>query len=60
MESVVQARQVPQIKLAHLRDQGIDFAVFDADAVARTQSARASLLAQLTTVSSPERLSRRL
>jgi len=39
-----------QIRLAHLRDQGIDFAVFDADAVARTSSARSALLAQLTQV----------
>ena len=37
-----------QIRLAHLHDQGIDFAVFDADAVARTTAARAALLAQLT------------
>ena len=37
-----------QIRLAHLHDQGIDFAVFDADAVARTTASRATLLAQLT------------
>jgi len=39
---------VVQINMAHLREQGIDFAVFDADARAQTNHARADLLAQLT------------
>ena len=38
-----------RIRLAHLRDQGIDFAVFDADARTRANAARAQLLAELTT-----------
>lgn len=37
-----------QISLAHLRHQGIDFAVFDADAQVHTSSARAAVLARLT------------
>lgn len=36
------------IRMAHLREQGINFVVFDADAQSSSQSARASLLAQLT------------
>lgn len=36
-----------QIEMAHLRTQGIDFAVFDADATDRTQQGRNQLLAQL-------------
>lgn len=36
-----------EIKLAHIREQGIDFIVFDADASARTREARAELLADL-------------
>lgn len=36
------------INMAHLQDQGINFAVFEADAVCRTQSGRQKLLAQLT------------
>jgi hypothetical protein len=37
-----------QIRVAHLRAQGIDFAVFDADARSRLDSDRAELLLQLT------------
>jgi len=37
-----------QVQMAHLRDQGIDFAVFGADAPSRTRQDRADLLAQLT------------
>ncbi len=36
------------IQMAHLREQGIDFAVFNADAQARTSRARSELLRQLT------------
>ncbi len=36
------------IKFAHLRDQGIDFAVFDADSTCRSSSGRANILADLT------------
>lgn len=36
------------IKLAHLRTQGIDFAVFDADSNCRSQSGRARILGGLT------------
>ncbi len=38
-----------KISLAHLRHHGIDFAVFDADARVSTSSARADVLARLTT-----------
>lgn len=38
-----------KISLAHLHHLGIDFAVFDADAQAHTSSARAAVLAKLTT-----------
>lgn len=37
-----------KIQLAHLRDQGINFAVFAADAPSRTNSARDELLWDLT------------
>ena len=37
-----------QIRVAHLRTQGIDFAVFDADATSRLDSDRAELLVRLT------------
>lgn len=37
-----------QIHMAHLREQGINFAVFDADARSGSNSDRAQLLAQLT------------
>jgi hypothetical protein len=37
-----------QIKFAHLRTQGIDFAVFEADASIDTDSARATVLHDLT------------
>jgi len=37
-----------KIKMAHLREQGIDFAVFGADARNRTNSGRDALLADLT------------
>lgn len=37
-----------KVQLAHLRDQGIDFAVFDSDAKHRTRQARSDLLADLT------------
>ena len=37
-----------RIRMAHLREQGIDFAVFDADSRIGTNAARAELLAQLT------------
>lgn len=36
------------IEFAHLRDQGIDFAVFFTDAVTHMDNDRANLLAQLT------------
>lgn len=36
-----------KINVAHIHHQGIDFAVFDADARSRTNSARAQLLRQL-------------
>lgn len=36
------------INFAHLRDQGINFVVFDADAPSRLNSDRASLLSDLT------------
>lgn len=36
-----------KINVAHLRDQGISFAVFDADARSRTNHGRDELLAQL-------------
>ena len=37
-----------RIRLAHLNDQGIDFAIFDADASSKTDEGRASVLANLT------------
>lgn len=37
-----------KIRMAHLRDQGIDFAVFAADAPSRLDSDRDRLLADLT------------
>ena len=37
-----------RINFAHLRDQGIDFAVFEADARTHMNSDRASVLADLT------------
>lgn len=37
-----------QIEMAHIRDQGIDFAVFNAEARCGTDSGRASLLVELT------------
>jgi hypothetical protein len=37
-----------QIQMAHLREQGIDFAVFDADSRLGTSAARADLLSSLT------------
>lgn len=37
-----------QVKLAHLRTQGIDFAVFEADARTDSDSARANVLRELT------------
>jgi hypothetical protein len=37
-----------QINVAHLRDQGISFAVFDADAPSRTKTDRDELLLKLT------------
>lgn len=36
-----------RIEMAHLRDQGINFAVFAADAANRSDSGRQALLAQL-------------
>ena len=36
-----------EINVAHIREQGFDFIVFDADASARTREARAELLADL-------------
>ena len=36
------------IRMAHLRDQGINFAVFEADARTSTDAARSRLLADLT------------
>lgn len=37
-----------KVEVAHLRDQGIDFAVFNADAPSRMDRDRAGLLARLT------------
>lgn len=37
-----------KVNVAHLREQGIDFAVFDADAPDCTQTGRQRLLGQLT------------
>ncbi len=37
-----------KINVAHLRDQGINFAVFEADAPSRTTRARDELLLRLT------------
>lgn len=37
-----------KVNLAHLRDQGIDFVVFDADAATHVDSDREALLADLT------------
>lgn len=37
-----------KVQMAHLREQGINFAVFDADARSGNNSDRAALLAQLT------------
>lgn len=36
-----------KIRMAHLRDQGIDFAVFDTDVASRRDADRNTLLAQL-------------
>lgn len=36
-----------RIEMAHLRDQGIDFAVFNAEATSRSNSDRQSLLGRL-------------
>ena len=36
------------IKFAHLREQGIDFLVFEADSTCRTASGRGEVLADLT------------
>lgn len=36
-----------QIEMAHLRDQGIDFAVFNADATNRSDAGRRALLGRL-------------
>jgi hypothetical protein len=36
------------IQFAHLREQGIDFSVFNADAPSRSDTAREELLAELT------------
>lgn len=36
-----------KIRLAHLRDQGIDFAVFEADAPSRRDEDRGELLSEL-------------
>ena len=38
------------IRLAHLRDQGIDFAVFDADATSHIASDRAEVLEELISI----------
>ena len=38
-----------KIKVAHLRDQGINYAVFDADATDHTDASRDQLLIELTT-----------
>lgn len=37
------------IRMAHLQDQGINFAVFDANAADNTDATRAEILADLTT-----------
>lgn len=39
-----------KIRLAYVREQGIDFVVFFADALSKSRSAREALLANLTTV----------
>jgi len=39
-----------RIEMAHLRDQGIDFAVFAADAPSRSNTDRRALLSRLTSV----------
>lgn len=36
-----------KVNLAHLQDQGIDFAVFEADAASKTEIARNQVLSQL-------------
>lgn len=36
------------VNLAHVRIQGVNCAIFDADATSRTSSARSSLLSRLT------------
>lgn len=37
-----------KVNFAHINHQGINFAVFDADASSRTEAARSNLLAELT------------
>jgi hypothetical protein len=45
-----------QIEMAHLRDQGIDFAVFNADATNHSDDGRRELLGQLTGAARRNRL----
>jgi hypothetical protein len=45
-----------RIQMAHLRDQGIDFVVFGADAADRTDAGRRALLGQLVAKARGNRL----
>ena len=45
-----------RIKMAHLQVQGIDFAVFDADASSRSRRDREALLARLTGIAQQQGL----
>jgi hypothetical protein len=45
-----QDRQTYLAEVAHLRDQGIDFAIFNADATDHSEGGREALLAQLVAV----------
>ena len=45
-----------RIQMAHLRDQGINFAIFGADAANRTDSGRQALLTDLVAKATANRL----
>lgn len=45
-----------RIEVAHLQDQGINFAVFSADATSHTDTGRQALLARLTAAARRNRL----
>jgi hypothetical protein len=45
-----------RVRMAHLRDQGINFAIFGADAANRTDSSRQALLTDLVTKARANRL----